>query len=87
MFKKYLCFLGVVVCLLSFLALPHNSLAKDDLMKKMDIRVANLTYYYKNKNKLIRHINEVGLNQLKNCILKHSLSSTQQSSWWDSASV
>ena len=30
MFKKYLCFLGVVVCLLSFLALPDNSFAKDD---------------------------------------------------------
>ena len=38
---------------------PPNSLYEDDLTKKMDIRVANLTYYYKNKNKLIRDINKV----------------------------
>ena len=44
---------------------PPDSLANDDLMKKMDIRVANLTYYYKNKNKLIRDIQKVGLNQIK----------------------
>ena len=66
---------------------PPDSLANDDLMKKMDIRVAHITYYYKNKNKLIRHIKEVGLNQMKNGILKHSLSLSQISSWWDSASV
>ena len=44
---------------------PPNSLYEDDLTKKMDIRVANLTYYYKNKNKLIRDIKEVVLNQIK----------------------
>ena len=38
---------------------PPNSLYEDDLTKKMDIRVANLTYYYKNKNKLIRDFNKV----------------------------
>ena len=32
---------------------PPDSLANDDLIKKMDIRVAHMTYYYKNKNKLI----------------------------------
>ena len=41
---------------------PPGSLALDDLMKKMDIRVAHMTYYYKNKDKLIRDIKEVGLN-------------------------
>ena len=41
---------------------PSDSLANDDLMKKMDIRVAHLTYYYKNKNKLIRDIKEVKVN-------------------------
>ena len=40
---------------------PPDSLANDDLMKKMDIRVAHMTYYYKNKDKLIRGIKEVGL--------------------------
>ena len=30
MFKKYLLFVGAVVCLLSFLSLPHHSFAKDD---------------------------------------------------------
>ena len=35
---------------------PPDSLANDDLMKKMDIRVAHMTYYYKNKNKLVRDI-------------------------------
>ena len=48
---------------------PPDSLANDDLMKKMDIRVAHLTYYYKNKNKLIRDIKEVELNQIKHGIL------------------
>ena len=33
---------------------PPDSLGNDDLMKKMDIRVAHITYYYKNKKKLIR---------------------------------
>ena len=50
---------------------PPGSLALDDLMKKMDIRVAHMTYYYKNKNKLIRDIKEVGLDYIKNSILKH----------------
>ena len=40
---------------------PPDSLGNDYLMKKMDIRVANLTYYYKNKNKLINDIKNVGL--------------------------
>ena len=44
---------------------PPESLGNDDLMKKMDIRVAHITYYYKNKNKLIRDIRKVGLNQMK----------------------
>ena len=66
---------------------PPDSLANDDLMKKMDIRVANLTYYYKNKKKLIRDIQRVGLNQIKMVFFNISISSTQQSSWWDSASV
>ena len=44
---------------------PPDSLGNDDLMKKMDIRVAHITYYYKNKNKLIRDIRKVGLNQMK----------------------
>ena len=38
---------------------PPDSLCNDDLMKKMDIRVANMTYYYKNKKKLIRDIKKV----------------------------
>ena len=42
---------------------PSESLGNDDLMKKMDIRVAHLTYYYKNKHKLIRDIKKVGLNK------------------------
>ena len=36
----------------------NNPPPYDELMKKMDIRVANMTYYYKNKEKLIRDINE-----------------------------
>ena len=30
----------------------------DELMKNMDIRVVNMTYYYKNENKLISDISE-----------------------------
>ena len=37
---------------------PPDSLCNNELMKKMDIRVANMTYFYKNKEKLIRDINE-----------------------------
>ena len=37
---------------------PPDSLCHNELMKKMDIRVANMTYFYKNKEKLIRDINE-----------------------------
>ena len=37
---------------------PTNSFSNDELMKKCDIRVANMTYYYKNGEKLIRDINE-----------------------------
>ena len=37
---------------------PPDSLGNNELMKKMDIRVANMTYFYKNKEKLIRDINE-----------------------------
>ena len=37
---------------------PPESFCNDELMKKCDIRVANLTYYYKNGEKLIRDINE-----------------------------
>ena len=37
---------------------PPNSFSNDELMKKCDIRVANMTYYYKNGEKLIRDINE-----------------------------
>ena len=66
---------------------PPDSLGNDDLMKKMDIRVAHITYYYKNKNKLVRDIKKVELNQNENCIMKHSLSLSRISSWWDSASV
>ena len=44
---------------------PPDSLCNDDLMKKMDIRVAHITYYYKNKKKLIRDIKKVELNQIK----------------------
>ena len=40
---------------------PPDSFANDDLMKKMDIRVSNLSYYYKNKDKLIKDIKEVEL--------------------------
>ena len=41
------------------LDLPRsNSFSNDELMKKCDIRVANMTYYYKNGEKLIRDINE-----------------------------
>ena len=38
---------------------PPDCLYNDELMKKMDIRVPNLTYYYKNKEKLIRDIKKV----------------------------
>ena len=44
---------------------PPESLGNDDLMKKMDIRVAHITYYYKNKNKLVRDIKKVELSQIK----------------------
>ena len=44
---------------------PPDSLCNDDLMKKMDIRVAHITYYYKNKKKLIRDIKKVELNPIK----------------------
>ena len=37
---------------------PPNSLCNNQLMKKMDIRMANMTYFYKNEEKLIRDINE-----------------------------
>ena len=38
---------------------PRNeSFCSNDLMKKMDIRVANMTYFYKNEEKLIRDIDE-----------------------------
>ena len=37
---------------------PHWSLCNDELMKNMDFRLANLTYFYKNEKKLIRDINE-----------------------------
>ena len=42
---------------------PPECLANDDLMKKMDIRVAHITYYYKNKNKLVRDIKKVEKNK------------------------
>ena len=45
---------------------PRECLGNDDLMKKMDIRVAHITYYYKNKNKLVRDIKKVELNRIKN---------------------
>ena len=35
---------------------PPESFSNNELMKKMDIRVANMTYYYKNEKKLIRDI-------------------------------
>ena len=38
---------------------PPDSLYNDELMKKLDIRVPNLTYYYKNKEKLIEDIKKV----------------------------
>ena len=66
---------------------PPDSLCTDDLTKKMDIRVANTIYYYKNKKKLIRDIKKVELNRIEYCILKHFLSLSRISSWWDSASV
>ena len=37
---------------------PPDSFCNNELMKKMDIRVANMTYFYKNGEKLIRDINE-----------------------------
>ena len=45
---------------------PPDSLGNDDLMKKMDIRVTHITYYYKNKNKLVRDIKKVVLKQNEN---------------------
>ena len=38
-----------------------DSFCNDELMKNMDIRVANIPYYYKNEEKLIRDINEAHL--------------------------
>ena len=38
---------------------PPDSLYNDELMKKMDIRVGNTIYYYKNKKKLIEDIKKV----------------------------
>ena len=35
-----------------------ESFCNDELMKNMDVRVANIPYYYKNGEKLIRDINE-----------------------------
>ena len=35
-----------------------ESFCNDELMKNMDVRVANIPYYYKNGEKLIREINE-----------------------------
>ena len=37
---------------------PPDSFCNNELMKKMDIRVANIPYFYKNGEKLIRDINE-----------------------------
>ena len=37
---------------------PPDSFCNNELIKKMDIRVANMTYFYKNGEKLIRDINE-----------------------------
>ena len=37
---------------------PPESFCNNELMKKMDIRVANMTYFYKNEEKLIRDITE-----------------------------
>ena len=37
---------------------PPNSFSNDELMKKCDIRVANIPYYYKNEEKLKRDIKE-----------------------------
>ena len=37
---------------------PPESFCNNELMKKMDIRVANIPYFYKNQEKLIRDINE-----------------------------
>ena len=45
---------------------PPKCLSNDDLTKKMDVRVAHLTYYYKNKNKLIRDIKKVRIESNKN---------------------
>ena len=66
---------------------PANSFYEDDLTKKMDIRVANLTYYYKNKNKLIRDINKVLVLKYNFFYFPQFLSLSRTSSWWDSASV
>ena len=43
-----------------------DSFCNNELMKKMDIRVANMTYYYKNQEKLIRDINEERLIKIDN---------------------
>ena len=45
---------------------PQGSPCNDKLMKKMDIRVAHMTYFYKNKEKLIRDIN-------KECLINKQL--------------
>ena len=37
---------------------PPESLYNNELMKKIDVRVANMTYFYKNNEKLIQDINE-----------------------------
>ena len=37
---------------------PPESFSNNELMKKMDIRVANMTYYYKNEKKMIGDINK-----------------------------
>ena len=37
---------------------PPESLCNNELMKKLDVRVANLTYFYKNGEKLIQDINK-----------------------------
>ena len=50
---------------------PPNSFSNDELMKKCDIRVANMTYYYKNGEKLIRDINEERLINYVTIDFKH----------------
>ena len=59
---------------------PQGSLSNDKLMKKMDIRVAHMTYFYKNKEKLIRDIKEERLIKQTRiilfCILQIAYNST-----------